>query len=189
MNISQTHTEEIEVNMKNNGSDTPRSWKSIGTSSTKSRGESAKFNLFKSKPKTAPEEPSAPPHPHQISAALKKVGSSSGLKSLNWGFTKDAPNSSKSGQRWFGKSPWHRRDSNDTISSVTSSVREVLAGRTPATTPDPETFLHQLDYTMTPYPAGEATRVKTPPLHEDTADGRPRGFFGNVIPPGGDGDS
>ncbi|CAI0651071.1 unnamed protein product [Colletotrichum noveboracense] len=158
--------------MKNDGSDTPRSWKSIGT-------DILGFYVSDLEQKTAPEEPSAPPHPHQISAALKKVGSSSGLKSLNWGFTKDAPNSSKSGQRWFGKSPWHRRDSNDTISSVTSSVREVLAGRTPATTPDPETFLHQLDYTMTPYPAGEAMRVKTPPLHEDTADGRPRGFFGN----------
>ncbi|KAH0420758.1 hypothetical protein CcaCcLH18_13829 [Colletotrichum camelliae] len=154
MNVSETHTEEIEVNMKNNGSDTPRSWKFLGTSSTKSRGESAKFSLFKSKPKTAPEEPGVPPNPHQVSAALKKIGSSSSLMSLNWGFTKDAPNSSKSGQRWFGKSPWHRRDSNDTLSSVASSVREVLAGRTPATTPDPETFLHQLDYTMTPYPAG-----------------------------------
>ncbi|KAG8422704.1 hypothetical protein J3459_010130 [Metarhizium acridum] len=33
------------------------------------------------------------------------------------------------------------------------------------------------------FPGGEAIRVSTPPLDEDTADGKPRGFFTSMTPP------
>ncbi|KAF9881840.1 hypothetical protein CkaCkLH20_00986 [Colletotrichum karsti] len=117
---------------------------------------------------------------------MKKVTTSTNLKALNWGTGKDAANGSTFGVRWFGKAPWHRKDSEVTVGSVSSSVRQVLAGRTPPASPQPEAFLNRgpFDYELTPYPAGEATRVKTPPLHENTADGKPRGFFGDLMPPG-----
>ncbi|KAM3561104.1 hypothetical protein ARSEF4850_003377 [Beauveria asiatica] len=36
------------------------------------------------------------------------------------------------------------------------------------------------------FPGGEAVRVSTPPMDEDTADGKPRGFFGPLTPPESD---
>ncbi len=49
--------------------------------------------------------------------------------------------SSKITRKLFGKAPWHRKVSIETVSSVSSSVREVLQGDTPPGTPIP-------DYTM-----------------------------------------
>ncbi|KFY34867.1 hypothetical protein V494_06410 [Pseudogymnoascus sp. VKM F-4513 (FW-928)] len=39
----------------------------------------------------------------------------------------------------FGLAPWHQNDSGDTVPSVTSSLREMLFGKTPASTPKTET--------------------------------------------------
>lgn len=38
----------------------------------------------------------------------------------------------------LGVAPWHRRKSQDTMLSVTSTIRDVLRGRTPVSTPYPE---------------------------------------------------
>jgi hypothetical protein len=38
-------------------------------------------------------------------------------------------------RKLFGKSPWYRKVSGDTCSSVNSSVRNVLRGNTPPVTP------------------------------------------------------
>lgn len=38
----------------------------------------------------------------------------------------------------FGLAPWHRRASVDSNPSVSSSVREILMGREPVVTPNPE---------------------------------------------------
>ncbi len=37
----------------------------------------------------------------------------------------------------FGKAPWHRKESGDSVSTVTSSVGEILRGGTPPATPTP----------------------------------------------------
>jgi hypothetical protein len=47
--------------------------------------------------------------------------------------------------RKIGLAPWHRLNSQDTIWSATSSVREVLRGRTPHATPDSEQQYYGLD--------------------------------------------
>ncbi|KDN65213.1 putative conserved hypothetical protein [Colletotrichum sublineola] len=122
---------------------------------------------------------------HQQATELVKDTSTAPLsKALSWFTNKEEQLGSKHRAGWFGKAPWHRKDSDETVSSVTSSVREVLAGKTPPATPDSGIFHHrQIDYITTPYPAGEATRVKTPPTHEETADGKPRGFFTEMLPP------
>ncbi|KAG6009413.1 hypothetical protein E4U54_008562 [Claviceps lovelessii] len=39
------------------------------------------------------------------------------------------------------------------------------------------------------FPGNEAVRVSTPPMDEDTADGRPRGFFSSLTPPASKPDS
>jgi hypothetical protein len=48
---------------------------------------------------------------------------------------KDDTNGASLMKKWFGKAPWHRKGSGETASSVTSSIREVLAGKTPPGTP------------------------------------------------------
>ncbi|TQN74784.1 hypothetical protein CSHISOI_00641 [Colletotrichum shisoi] len=126
--------------------------------------------------------PAAPESNHpQTTEVSKDVATATGLKALAWFVNKEEQNGSKHGTGWFGKAPWHRKDSEQTISSVTSSIREVLAGKTPPATPNPDSFHYrQSDYATTPYPAGEATRVRTPPTHK-TSDGKPRGFFTEMI--------
>ncbi|KAF7559902.1 hypothetical protein G7046_g4235 [Stylonectria norvegica] len=86
-------------------------------------------------------------------------------------------------RKLFGKAPWHRKMSGGSFSSVTSSVREALRSGTPPVTPLAE-YTANVDCPTCPqYPGGEAVRVNTPPLDEDTADGRPRGFFTATTPP------
>ncbi|KAJ4153739.1 hypothetical protein LMH87_010213 [Akanthomyces muscarius] len=85
----------------------------------------------------------------------------------------------------FGRVPWNRKDSTASFSSVSSSIREVLRGDTPPASPllaDNAAYLNH-KWTSNTFPGGEAVRVSTPPMDEDTADGRPRGFFGLLTPP------
>ncbi|UQC89577.1 Cdc73 family RNA pol II accessory factor [Colletotrichum lupini] len=91
----------------------------------------------------------------QLADVPKNISSSPISKTLTWFTNKEDQRSTATGTSWFGKAPWHRKDSYDTISSATSSVRDFLAGKTPPVTPDPEGFLsRQQDSTLTPYPAG-----------------------------------
>lgn len=58
---------------------------------------------------------------------------------------KDELHTSKIGRKLFGRAPWHRKESGDSITSVSSSIRAVLKGRTPPATP----ANHGLSYTST----------------------------------------
>lgn len=42
------------------------------------------------------------------------------------------------GRRAFGLAPWHRRNSHESVLSVSSSVHKLLRGKTPAATPVPK---------------------------------------------------
>ncbi|KAJ3491875.1 hypothetical protein NLG97_g5512 [Lecanicillium saksenae] len=91
----------------------------------------------------------------------------------------------KRAKKIFGRAPWNRKDSTATFSSVSSSLREVLRGDTPPASPlmaYNAAYLNHKWMTNT-FPGGEAVRVSTPPMDEDTADGRPRGFFSSLTPP------
>ncbi|KAI2624171.1 hypothetical protein GGR54DRAFT_564374 [Hypoxylon sp. NC1633] len=85
--------------------------------------------------------------------------------------------------RLFGKSPWHRKASVGSEASASSSVRDVLRGRTPVASPasdiEPQAAL------FVPFPGGEATRVQTPPLRESGPQraGLPRSFFFDISTP------
>lgn len=48
---------------------------------------------------------------------------------------KDEHHTLRIGRKLFGRAPWHRKDSNDSINSVSSSIRVVLKGQTPPATP------------------------------------------------------
>ena len=52
----------------------------------------------------------------------------------------------------IGLAPWHRRHSNESLLSVTSSVRNILMGKTPIATPIPEKHYEGPDGVM--YPTG-----------------------------------
>ncbi|KAH7150128.1 hypothetical protein B0J13DRAFT_284190 [Dactylonectria estremocensis] len=97
---------------------------------------------------------------------------------------KDESGTFKLKRKLFGKAPWHRKESGESFSSVASSVREVLRSETPPSTPMSDYSVpfsrKQVD---SQYPGGEAIRVKTPPIGEYTADGRPRAFFTSMTPP------
>ncbi|KAI1083406.1 hypothetical protein F5B20DRAFT_595417 [Whalleya microplaca] len=88
--------------------------------------------------------------------------------------------------RLLGKSPWYRKASAGSEVSASSSLRDVLRGRTPVTSPvsdlgayfDPSSSSYSSNF-----PGGEATRVKTPPLRERGNAGRPRSFFFDISPP------
>ncbi|KAF4478514.1 hypothetical protein FAGAP_12376 [Fusarium agapanthi] len=72
-------------------------------------------------------------------------------------------------RRLFGRAPWARKESAESFSSVTSSVSEILK-------------VH-VNCVNGQFPGGEARRIKTPPLADDTASGRPRSFFTETVPP------
>ncbi|CAH0048593.1 unnamed protein product, partial [Clonostachys solani] len=104
-------------------------------------------------------------------------------KSTTW-FKDEHGNSKFSKKSFFGKAPWHRKESGDSCSSVASSVREILRGSTPPGTPVSGCTAHySTPSANSQFPGGEAQRIPTPPLDEDTADGKPRGFFTCSIPP------
>ncbi|KAM5375301.1 hypothetical protein ACJZ2D_006130 [Fusarium nematophilum] len=98
---------------------------------------------------------------------------------------KDEFGKAKLRRKLFGKAPWHRKESGDSFSSVASSMREILKGETPPSTPLsgylPSSV--RVDCVNNQFPGGEAVRVKTPPLTEGTVNGRPRGFFSEMMPP------
>lgn len=48
---------------------------------------------------------------------------------------KDELHTSRIGRKLFGKAPWHRKESADSFTSVSSSIRAVLKGKTPPATP------------------------------------------------------
>ncbi|KAI1386448.1 uncharacterized protein F4822DRAFT_444841 [Hypoxylon trugodes] len=82
----------------------------------------------------------------------------------------------------FGKSPWHRKASAGSEASASSSVRDVLRGRTPVTSPASD--IEPLNSVCTQFPGGEATRVQTPPLRESGRNAaRPRSFFFDISTP------
>lgn len=58
---------------------------------------------------------------------------------------KDELHTSKIGRKLFGRAPWHRKESADSFTSVSSSIRAVLKGKTPPATP----ANHGLTYTST----------------------------------------
>lgn len=62
-------------------------------------------------------------------------------KSGTW--FKDEHHTSKIGRKLFGRAPWHRKESADSFTSVSSSIRAVLKGKTPPATP----ANHGLSYT------------------------------------------
>ncbi|KAL7932757.1 hypothetical protein V8C35DRAFT_328348 [Trichoderma chlorosporum] len=104
---------------------------------------------------------------------------------------KDEFHTSKIGRKLFGKAPWHRKDSGDSFTSVSSSVRAVLKGKTPPASPIPHgsSYTSRFNLFHNTFPGGEAVRVSTPPLDEVTANGRPRAFFTSLTPPMRDGET
>ncbi|PNP53824.1 hypothetical protein THARTR1_05948 [Trichoderma harzianum] len=104
---------------------------------------------------------------------------------------KDEFHTSRIGRKLFGRAPWHRKESGDSFTSVSSSIRAVLKGKTPPASPATlglsQTSRYNLSHST--FPGGEAIRVSTPPLDEDTADGRPRAFFTSLTPPAQDGEN
>ncbi|KAI0597849.1 hypothetical protein F4775DRAFT_602031 [Biscogniauxia sp. FL1348] len=106
--------------------------------------------------------------------------------------------------RIFSKSSWHRKASAGSETSASSSVRDMLRGKTPTVSPDPDEgpgfgmFVviavvvvvisissgdEPCNSWSAQYPGGEATRVKTPPLRQCVADQRPRSFFFDISSP------
>lgn len=70
---------------------------------------------------------------------LEGMGGTRGIKALS-GLDSElhrtaSPDASK---RKFGLAPWHRRNSQTSVISVTDSVRDLLMGPTPIPTPRPE---------------------------------------------------
>ncbi|KAK1964253.1 hypothetical protein LY78DRAFT_160503 [Colletotrichum sublineola] len=116
-------------------------YRQSATSSIKSRKGINIPSIFKSKKST---ESNASMPDHQQATELVKDTSTAPLsKALSWFTNKEEQLGSKHRAGWFGKAPWHRKDSDETVSSVTSSVREVLAGKTPPATPDSGIFHHR----------------------------------------------
>ncbi|KAF4970780.1 hypothetical protein FSARC_2250 [Fusarium sarcochroum] len=106
-------------------------------------------------------------------------------KTGNW--QKDSVRKSKIRRKLFGRAPWVRKESGDSYTSVTSSVREILKGETPPSSPfSSYTSSLHANCVDSQFPGGEALRIKTPPLAEDTASGQPRSFFTEMIPPSED---
>ncbi|KAK3400175.1 hypothetical protein B0T20DRAFT_478021 [Sordaria brevicollis] len=84
----------------------------------------------------------------------------------------------------FPRRAWSERRSFHSTSGSTPAVAESV---TPASSNSSVSALRSAFSVIPPvrtasqYPGGEAIRIHTPPLKEDTADGRPRGYFFNVI--------
>ncbi|OTB08188.1 hypothetical protein M426DRAFT_317290 [Hypoxylon sp. CI-4A] len=82
----------------------------------------------------------------------------------------------------FGKSPWHRKASAGSEASASSSVRDVLRGRTPVASPVSD--IEPVNSFCVQFPGGEAKRIKTPPLREiGHHTKRPRSFFFDISTP------
>ncbi|PTB62922.1 hypothetical protein BBK36DRAFT_1128381, partial [Trichoderma citrinoviride] len=101
---------------------------------------------------------------------------------------KDEHHTLRIGRKLFGKAPWHRKTSNDSVNSVSSSIRAVLKGQTPPGSPATQWMRHT-SASLRVLSYFEAVHVSTPPLDEDTADGRPRAFFTSMTPPLAEGET
>ncbi|KAH7248859.1 uncharacterized protein BKA55DRAFT_388381 [Fusarium redolens] len=114
--------------------------------------------------------PAIPQHVHQC-ATMDGAGNYSSMLQITKtdSCLKDDVVKPKLRRRLFGRAPWARKESADSSSSVTSSVREILKVN--------------VNYVNGQFPGGEARRIKTPPLAEDTTSGRPRSFFTETVPP------
>ncbi|KAE8450547.1 hypothetical protein EG329_006278 [Mollisiaceae sp. DMI_Dod_QoI] len=94
-------------------------------------------------------------------------------------------------RRVFGLAPWHQKNSNESLLSVSSSVHQLLVGKTPAATPVQERRYTASDGNT--YPSGieisssdpheptflpsEAQRINTPPMSPGTPTCGARGLF------------
>ncbi|KAH9887164.1 hypothetical protein F4778DRAFT_786461 [Xylariomycetidae sp. FL2044] len=88
-------------------------------------------------------------------------------------------------KKLFGMSVWHRKTSGGSEPSATSAMREILRGSSPLSSPN-SGHGHSCDSPhawCSPFPGGEATRVKTPPIHVNTPDLKPRSFFFDINAP------
>ncbi|CZR62381.1 uncharacterized protein PAC_12278 [Phialocephala subalpina] len=92
-------------------------------------------------------------------------------------------------RRPFGLAPWHRKSSNGSFLSVSSSVHQILMGRTPVASPHPDrkyaghegrTYpnveISSPDPNEPNFLPSEAKRINTPPMSPGTPGGA-RGFF------------
>ncbi|KAF8863201.1 hypothetical protein BDZ45DRAFT_738535 [Acephala macrosclerotiorum] len=105
-------------------------------------------------------------------------------------------------RRPFGLAPWHRKSSNDSFLSVSSSVHQILMGRTPAASPYPEfryaghegrTYpkvdISSPDPSEPNFLPSEATRINTPPMSSGTPAIGARGFFFDLGKAGNEADT
>ncbi|RGP80843.1 hypothetical protein FLONG3_991 [Fusarium longipes] len=145
-------------------------------------------------PRTTSTPPSTPPSSSSIYGKAKKsIGSKLRFRirreetphpatpERSW--FKDDVSRTKLRRRFFGRPPWARKESADSYSSVTSSVREILKGETPPPSLGSSSVSLRVNCVDSTYPGGEARRIKTPPLAESTASGRPRSFFTETVAP------
>lgn len=90
---------------------------------------------------TIAEELQLSPHSSSaIDGARRYLVTQQGLGSTT--LLKDESGPIKFSRKIFGKAPWHRKDSGDSMSSVASSVRDLLKSGTPPGTPHSEKTLN-----------------------------------------------
>ncbi|OAQ68897.1 RNA polymerase II accessory factor, Cdc73 [Pochonia chlamydosporia 170] len=90
---------------------------------------------------------------------------------------------SKLSHKIFGRAPSHRKHPRQSICGISNSSRR---GSKCAHKDMQDMFQSTNNSSRSAnsqFPGGEAVRVSTPPLDEDTADGKPRGFFTSMTPP------
>jgi hypothetical protein len=73
--------------------------------------------------------------------------------------SKDDTGGFKITRKLFGKAPWHRKESVDSFSSVSSSIREILSGHTPPVTPISESK-PLCEYIIIPNPGSPITDLQ-----------------------------
>ncbi|KAH7238383.1 hypothetical protein BKA59DRAFT_245472 [Fusarium tricinctum] len=133
------------------------------------------------------EEPPCPSIPEQVHHCSTTDGtrnySSMHQITKTGAWSNDDTSKLRLRRKLFGRAPWVRKESGDSFSSVTSSVREILKGETPPPSLSSSTLSLHVDCVDNQFPGGEARRIKTPPLVEDTVSGQPRSFFTETVPP------
>ncbi|CEF88412.1 hypothetical protein FGSG_05228 [Fusarium graminearum PH-1] len=157
---------------------TPRSSGSLYGKAKKSIGSKLKFRIRKE----ATPYSAMPEHEHQCST----VGDTRNYTTMHQitktgSYFKDDVSRIKLRRRFFGRPPWGRKESGDSYSSVTSSVREILKGETPPPSLGSSSASLRVNCVDSPYPGGEARRIKTPPLTDGAVNCRPRSFFTETI--------
>ncbi|KAF5019641.1 hypothetical protein F66182_8345 [Fusarium sp. NRRL 66182] len=139
--------------------------------------------------KSRKEQPPFPsiPECERNCSTMDGTGNYSSVHQVTKTGTWQKDDKSKLRRRLFGRAPWVRKESGESYSSVASSVREILKGETPPPSPYSSYAPSlQVDCVDNQYPGGEAVRIKTPPLAEDTANGQARSFFTETVAPSED---